>query len=147
MESDECVPALMTLARGGKQVGDLCGVGAGIRKARKELIRREGPPPFPGAVCRHLPDCENDSTAPNGFVCVKHTVWGTASENRMDQSPEDRKRGGRIAAESGRLKEAARLGGNTSSGIERTCPNCGRVIRGPGYFRHFERCRHRPPCL
>lgn len=52
--------------------------------ARKELIKREGPAPFKGAVCRHT--CENDSQAPNGFTCIVHTVWDTISQNVKDCS-------------------------------------------------------------
>jgi len=50
--------------------------------ARKELIKRDGPAPFKGAVCRHT--CENDSQAPNGFTCIIHTVWDTISQNVKD---------------------------------------------------------------
>jgi hypothetical protein len=51
-------------------------------QARKALIEREGPPPFPNAVCRHL--CENDSQAHGGFICSLHTTWGTQKENIYD---------------------------------------------------------------
>jgi hypothetical protein len=50
--------------------------------ARKELIKRDGQPPFKGAVCRHT--CQNDSQAPNGFTCIIHTVWDTNSQNMID---------------------------------------------------------------
>ena len=73
----ECVPAVHP--KTGKVVSRSNGAG----KARWFLEQREGPPPFPGAVCRHL--CENDSMAPNGFVCTLHTIWGTFSENMMDK--------------------------------------------------------------
>ena len=48
--------------------------------ARRVLIARVGPRPFAGAVCRHL--CENDSHSER--TCIKHTVWGTVSENVKD---------------------------------------------------------------
>lgn len=115
----ECVPAVCTK---GKKAGQLVRGGNITRTIRAELTKRDGPPSFPKALCRHL--CKNDSTAPNGFVCTLHTVWGTKSENERDKSKEVKK---------------------ISVSIERTCPYCGRTIRGPSYFTwHGDRCKHKP---
>jgi hypothetical protein len=125
--STECVPAV------GKKAGQYINACHGRRLARTELIKRDGPPPFPQAVCRHL--CKNDSLAPNGFVCTLHTVWGTQKENVMDRSEETRKVVG---------KKRASAGGKTVGSIERTCPYCSRTIKGPTYFRHLKACKHKP---
>ena len=116
MTCSDCVPAVNS------RTGEFM-TGSGRRKARQILEKREGPPPFPGAVCRHL--CENDSTVPNGFVCTLHTTWGTRSENEMDKSPETRassasaagKIGGRISVESGHLASIASKGGRIGGRI------------------------------
>jgi hypothetical protein len=99
--------------------------------AREELIKRDGPCPPDKDLCRHT--CDNDSTARNGFVCTLHTVWGTYRENAMDKSEEVRKAGGKITG----WKEIV--------SIERTCPYCGRTIKGPGYFSHERSCKLAPP--
>ena len=147
--NDECVPATMKRAVGGKQIGDWCGAGAGKIQARKELIRRDGPPPFPSAICRH--ECDNDSMATAGFVCTLHTTWGTYSENEMDKDPEDRARGGRIsgriAVESGQFGEAGRLGSkspNNPNNLQVTCPHCGKTGAKRAMARwHFDNCKTR----
>jgi len=122
----ECVPAVYIR---GKKKGQHATGNHGPARARDELIKRDGPPPFSGALCRHL--CENDSTAPNGFVCTLHTTWGTRKENSNDRPEEKSKIGGKI-------------GGKTSSSVERTCPHCGRIIKGPSYFRHERACKMNP---
>jgi len=137
-QNTPCVPALMTRAYGDKKVGDYCGRPASMGKAREELTKREGPKPFPGAVCRHLPECENDSTMPNGFICILHTTWGSQSENVMDQDPDDRKRGGRIG---GRIASAQP---DNPCKLHVTCPHCGKTGQKMTMARwHFERCKWR----
>ena len=111
---DDCVPAVLKHAYRGRSKGDYCSKQRGKNQAREELWKRDGLSWFPGAVCRHL--CENDSEAPNGFVCLKHTVWGTVTENNRDQ------------------------GHKHSCYIERVCPHCGLSMRGPGYFQHIKNC-------
>ena len=126
---EACVPARMVRPRGGRQVGDYCSRVQGKRQAREELTRREGPPPFPSAICRHL--CKNDSTAPNGFVCTLHTTWGTYSENNMDQG------------------EAmwARQPDNQCR-VQVTCPHCGKTGQKLVVLRwHFDNCPHKLPQL
>ena len=132
---------------------------SGARKARKILEGREGSAPFPKAVCRHL--CENDSMAPNGFVCTLHTTWGTQSENEMDKSPESRTKvariggriGGKIAVESGQLASIASKGGKISANrpdspnkVQVTCPHCGKVGNKLPMARwHGDNCKLKPP--
>jgi hypothetical protein len=119
----ECVPALSIQKN---RRGQYLSKQAGIRRAREELTKRDGPPPFPKAICRHT--CENDSMAPNGFVCTIHTTWGTYQENMMDRPEEKRK-----------------ICGKKSASVERTCSYCGRTMKGGVYFRwHGEKCKHKP---
>jgi len=135
-EQTPCVPAVMKLARGGKQIGEWCSASAGIGQARAELIRREGPPQGDKNRCCH--NCRNDSTAPNGFVCVLHTRWGTQLENIRDQGEagtQARKRNGRIV--NARPDNANKL--------QVTCPHCGKAGQKLVMARwHFDNCRYKP---
>lgn len=112
-------------------------------EARKELIKREGPPPFPNAVCRHL--CENDSQKPNGFICVVHTTWGSQRENIHDMisrktfkcvssfaTPESQAKGGKTAMSN------PDFGGHQNV----TCPHCSKSGMKNAMTRwHFDNCR------
>jgi len=141
MNGSPCVPAVHYLT------GEILKAGSARGKARKILIQREGPPPFEGAVCRHL--CENDSMAPNGIVCTAHTTWGTWSENNgCDKSPENRAKGGKHRSPNG-----GRISGkivanrpDSSCRLEVTCPHCGKtgqkIIMGRW---HFDNCKYRNP--
>ena len=132
MNGSPCVPAFHW------KTGEILNGDSGRRKARWHLEQREGPPPFEGAMCRHL--CENDSMARNGFVCTAHTTWGTAYENKMDQSPENRAKGGRI---SGKIWASRPDHPNK---VQVTCPHCGKtgqkIIMGRW---HFNNCKYRNP--
>lgn len=143
-EMCECKPAL-------NRDGTLPSRGYAMRLAREALTQRDGPAPGPKMVCRHL--CKNDSMMPNGFVCTAHTVWGTAYENKMDQSPEARKRagrvGGKINVESGHLQRISSLGGKTVANrpdhpnkVKVECPHCGKVGQKFVMARwHFDNCK------
>jgi len=57
--------------------------------ARDACIEHAGPPPFAGAICRHL--CHNDTyiikrTGVYDFVCINpaHIEWNTYSQNTLD---------------------------------------------------------------
>jgi hypothetical protein len=142
-EQTPCVPAVMTKAQGGKQVGDWCCKGYGKKRAREELIRREGPPSsgMKNPVCRHT--CKNDSQAPNGFVCILHTTWGTHSENMQDKSPEDRKRGGRLGGRIVGPIVCARP--DNANKLQVTCSHCGMTgAKWPMARWHFDNCRYKP---
>jgi len=126
MCNEKCVPAVYIK---GKKKGQIISCSRqGRDRARRELTKRDGPCPPDKDLCRHT--CDNDSTAPNGFVCVLHTVWGTYQENKMDQPEEKRK-----------------ICGKKTAAVVRTCPYCGRTIRGPGYFQHERACKQKavPP--
>ena len=152
MYDGECVPAIYTTGKKKGQIVLCKRYSQSI--ARNELIKRDGPPPSADAVCRHM--CENDSMAHNGFVCTHHIVWGTTSENMMDKSEENRKKGGRISGKksghiggkiTGKLNvECGRIqrNGKISASIERNCPYCGRTIKGPVYFLHEKTCKRNP---
>ena len=129
-----CVPATIKQAQRGKQVGDLCSPSGGAYQARQELIKRAGPPPFPGAICRHL--CDNDSMANNGFVCVEHTVWGSRTENLLDRSYDNASRGARIVTAQP----------DHTCRVQVNCPHCGKTgTKLPMMRYHFDRCKHRAP--
>ena len=131
----ECVPAVNS------RTGEILTGRNGSRKARWFLEQREGPPPFPKAVCRHL--CKNDSQAPNGFVCTVHTTWGTAYENKMDQSPESRAKGGRTAGKIGGKISTNKSDANCR--LKVTCPYCGKTGQKLIMGRyHFDRCKLKP---
>ena len=139
----ECVAAVHYLT------GEILSAGSGRCKARRILEQREGPPPFHKAVCRHL--CKNDSMAPNGFVCTRHTTWGTYSENMMDRSPENRAKGVITAGFIG-CRNGGKIGGKVAKlsplnaiNIEVTCPHCGKVgTKLPMSRWHFDNCKLKP---
>lgn len=126
-----CVPAL-------NRTGDYAKGGCAHRKAHSALIEREGLRPE-GAICRHL--CENDTTRPNGFICILHTTWGTQVENMADRPLY--KRGGWQASairDPEKDRRRANIAGIAASKIEHTCPHCGRIVRGPSIGRHIKAC-------
>lgn len=138
MTSDEertpCIPARMTRVYGKKQIGDYCSASRGMHHAREALTLRNGPPPadLKNPVCRHT--CDNDSTAPNGWVCTEHTTWSTHQENMMDVELEVRKQRGRIAS--------ARP--DAPCKFQVTCPHCGKTgTKWPMSRWHFDNCKMR----
>ena len=129
--------------------------GHAMRIARRILTERDGPPQ-PGEICRH--ECSNDSTAPNGWVCSEHTVWGTSSENTMDQDPEVRKArsaaGGKAVAASGQLDrirstascaKGGKAGGkHPLCGMQKqvTCTHCKKTTNAANHAQwHGDRCK------
>ena len=112
-------------------------------QARKALIEREGPPPFPNAVCRHL--CDNDSQAPEGFVCSLHTTWGTQKENVHDMI----KRGtfkcistykGPRSGHGRKVMTSPDFGGHQQV----QCPYCKKSGMKNAMMRwHFDNCKHK----
>ena len=137
----DCVPAVNS------RTGEILTASNGKSQARRILERREGPPPFEGALCRHL--CKNDSQAhkrENGFVCTLHTTWGTKSENEMDKSPETR---ARSASAGGRISKGGRIGGKAAKlsplnaiNMQVTCPHCGKTGQKFVMSRwHFDNCK------
>ena len=84
-------------------------------QARLACARIHGPKPEgENIVCRHL--CENDSTMPNGFICIQddHICWDTQSNNMHDEYSEKGKRKiarqREIMAYANTFSGAARLG-------------------------------------
>lgn len=122
--TDECVPALNRDKQSYSKSYNA------FRKMYEALEAREGPRPFKNAVCRHL--CKNDSTAPNGFVCILHTTWGTRSENTFDL-PDDARQRNKIAVSSSPNRSQAQL---------TICPHCGKSGQLRAMLRwHFDRCK------
>jgi len=140
MNGSPCIPAVHYLT------GEILTGRSATRTARRILEGREGPPPFEGAVCRHL--CENDSQARNGIVCTVHTTWGTHSENEMDKSPETRTRSASAGGKIGGRIVAAIINARPhhTSKVQVTCPHCGKwgqkIIMGRW---HFDNCKYRNP--
>jgi len=105
--------------------------------ARQVLIEKEGPPPTPKHLCRHL--CQNDSMMRNGFICVLHTTWGTHRQNMNDIPVETR-----CASLKAARKVGAKVGGKAACNLEYMCPHCGKEGRSPSMKRwHFDRCKLR----
>lgn len=128
-QPNECVPAR-------KQNGEIASKTYGPMIARRALIAREGQPPFPKAVCRHL--CDNDSVARNGFVCTLHTTWGTHRENMQDKSPEMRSKPMKVA---GKIINASP---DHNTRTLSTCPHCGKTGQTFVMKRHhFDNCKWR----
>lgn len=48
--------------------------------------------------------------------------------------------GGRAIVENGQHAIISSKGGQASASIVRTCPHCGRVIKGSSYFQHVKKC-------
>jgi len=128
--NNECVPARL-------MNGEIAAGRTATKIARNVLTEREGPPPGPKHVCRHL--CANDSGCDkrvDGFVCVLHTVWGTQVENINDIPIE-------ILQAKG--KAGGKVSGKISCNLEYQCPHCSQEGRGPTMKRwHFDNCPHRP---
>jgi hypothetical protein len=80
--------------------------------------------------------CVNDSSAPNGFVCVnpEHIYFGSASENYHDKSKESKNK----------LAASALNKGNHFSQQIKTCQYCGKSGNPGAMSRyHFEYCKHK----
>jgi hypothetical protein len=87
-------------------------------QARLACARIHGPrPEGENIVCRHL--CENDSTMPNGFICIQddHICWDTASNNMYDEYSEKGKRN--IARQREILSSICSSGGKANLGKKR----------------------------
>lgn len=88
--------------------------------------------------------CKNDSSAPNGFVCINphHLYFGTKSENEQDKPISTRKAGGlRNITKNVKksLKENTHNSKNTC-----TCPVCGKTGQVPAMKRwHFDNCKNK----
>jgi len=121
--TDECVPALT-------KKGNYTSKSWAMAWNCKQALPSK---PFDGAIVRHL--CENDSSAPNGFVCIKHIVWGTYSENNLDR-PEDLSKAGKLGMES----QFKTFKHNTQ--VQVTCPHCGKTSNKRIMARwHFDNCK------
>ena len=123
----ECIPARL-------RNGEIAEGSSATKIARQALIEREGPPPTPKHVCRHL--CVNDSQCHkrvDGFVCVLHTVWGTQLENVNDIEKR------RIAPMTAGQREAVSAHGKIVCNLEHTCPHCGRSGIGPAFKGHINK--------
>jgi len=100
--------------------------------------------------------CINDTSAPNGFICInpKHLYFGSKSENYFDMPDEKMSAikskqsiAGTESVISGQLKEARKKSHNSKKHNSRqtnTCPHCSKTITGLNYFRyHGDNCKHK----
>ena len=122
--------------------------GGGKIMARRHLTDANRPPNAK-EVCRHK--CNNDSTAPNGFVCCNpdHLTWGTQQENLADRTPEARAAGGKAGGSKGG-KAAALVGAQSKAGkmptagtqTQSQCRHCKKWGQRAAMGRwHFDNCR------
>lgn len=110
--TDECVPAL---TKKGNYTSPSWAMGWNCRKAL-------GQKPFNDAVIIH--SCENNSTAPNGFVCVKHIRWGTQKDNNKEAIEKSIKNGNHVQLQ------------------DISCPHCNKIGKGVVMYRyHFDNCK------
>lgn len=101
--------------------------------------------------------CKNDSSAPNGFVCVnpEHLYFGTISENNLDKPDDVRKDAAVNAAKSVKNRhnplndpEVRTRAGLSSFKSEKsntkkinTCEYCGKQTKGPAHYVHEKYCK------
>ena len=99
------------------------------KKALRELLGIDEFKSYSVNVCHK---CLNDSTAPNGFICMNplHLYFGTPSENSYDKAVSNRTKPGKTSI-AGNKHNTKKL---------HTCPHCGRQIKGPAYFSHVKAC-------
>lgn len=125
-----------------KQTGNTPKHGSAL--AKRALLEYHNIEKFNGAIenvqTAHL--CANNSQAPNGFVCINplHLYFGTASENNMDKTPQQRKAAGYSGAP--KATKSAMMNGNHMSQTKITCPHCKKQgLIGPMKRWHFDNCK------
>ena len=108
-------------------------------KHKQALLAELNIEPFDGTQHKihtiHM--CNNDTTAPNGFICInpEHLFFGTRKENFAYKSKEKR----------GAALNKAIKNGNHVNQQKRKCIYCGFVSNPPNIGRyHNENCKHKP---
>jgi len=89
--------------------------------------------------CAHL--CPNNSTSPNGFVCMNplHIYFATVSENQYDKTQQQRSNAGITGYNEQRNK------GTHISQRNGVCPHCSKEGNLLALKRwHFNNCKHKP---
>lgn len=134
----ECVPVLRSNNTSNGKTGEPFTKSCGAVTRKLDLLMTEHYGPRPeGMLIRHL--CENDSSAPNGFVCCnpEHLAWGTVSENTFDTI----KDGKHFSI---RYPERAANHFKKMNATLLTCPHCG-VSMNVGCAKqwHFDKCKHK----
>lgn len=110
---EQCIPLERQRANKVNGTGNLSYSNARTM-CRRRCIKIHGPPTDKTLVVRHL--CENDSTMPNGFICVHpdHIKWDTQSNNMLDTYSEIGRRN--IERQRQILKEVCSQGGKANLG-------------------------------
>jgi hypothetical protein len=106
------------------------------RICRETCLAHHGPRPS-AAVVRHL--CENDSTAPNGFVCCnpEHIKWDSAAANIKDIMT----KGKHISqSEEFHKSDNKKIGGIAATSKVRVCEHCGHIGKYPSFGFHIRKC-------
>ena len=129
-DTTDCVPAKMRY--GTKEI-------ALDKNGRNEAARIcemfHGPRPA-GLVCRHL--CQNDSMAPNGFVCCNpnHIKWDTHAENMRDVI----RKGIHISQTCKPTHDVCSAGGKAITSKIQVCEHCGHTGKYPSFGWHIKKC-------
>jgi|13_taG_2_1085334.scaffolds.fasta_scaffold90079_2 ribosomal protein L37AE/L43A len=158
-----CIPAVYTRNTVNNKKGVFSDKRHGSVQSKKKLIEYHQIENFKGRNVHTCHKCLNDSTSPNGFVCLNplHLYFGSPKENSFDISCSDRKqrskkgglKGGNTNSKKGKKyfgdmgkKGVAKAlkNGNHISHKEATCPHCGKTGKyAPMMQWHFDRCKHK----
>jgi hypothetical protein len=137
--SSKCVPVLRSNNTVNGKKGEMFSITCGaVAKKLNFVMEKHGGPRPKGMLIRHL--CENDSSAPNGFICCnpEHIVWGTWSENALDTV----KDGKHISK---RYPEKCAACFDKANKILLECPHCGALNNvGLSKQHHFDNCKYKP---
>jgi hypothetical protein len=129
-ETDSCVPARSRYS--GRQIA----VGrVGMVEASRICEQFQGPRPR-GLVCRHI--CENDSGAPNGFICCnpRHIKWDTQAANVADVIT----KGKHISQTHKPTLAMCSAGGKAATAKVQVCERCGHTGKLPSFGWHKRTC-------
>lgn len=126
-DTEDCVP-------GQTRYGEK-GPSKNSTEMRRVCREYHGPRPS-GLVCRHL--CDNDSMAPNGFICVnpRHIKWDTQAANVADVIA----KGMHISQTNKATKATRQAGGRAVTAKVQVCERCGHTGKLPSFGWHKKRC-------
>jgi predicted GIY-YIG superfamily endonuclease len=78
--------------------------------------------------------CETKKSARTYEDAVKERYGLPLTEKMLPRT------GGKAISEMPIYRDICSLGGKSSASVTRTCPNCGKVMTGPSYFKHVKKC-------
>ena len=158
--TSSCIPSVLTKDWRGKKAGDYTATQMGrinAKESLKDYLQLSGTTSRQIHAC-HM--CNNDSTAPNGFVCMnpQHLYFGSALENSYDRPEDLRSKPGKVGGKApnsqkqkdvaskicGKNAKTAMANGNHANQQTHTCPHCNKIGKGPVMKRyHFDNCKHK----